>query len=247
VKGLDISFDYYDSVTHNFFGSISEQTIIQSVEDLGPASPYNSLVHFGNISGPIPTAPGQVSEHPSHSVWIFDSEINVGATAIKGWDATVNYTLPTTEFGKFDLTSQITFYNSYLYQAIPSENYYQYAGTATQNEGTTPRYRTYTTLDWRYHSLKLVTGNTFIPSVEDIGTGGSTASAPAHVGSYIQEDFAASYQFGNALFNGAFKGLTITAESTMRSIGTFRRPTTRFRTPTATLESTTARSDASIT
>jgi iron complex outermembrane receptor protein len=211
VKGLDISFDYYDSVTHNFFGSISEQTIIQSVEDLGPASPYNSLVHFGNISGPIPTAPGQVSEHPSHSVWIFDSEINVGATAIKGWDATVNYTLPTTEFGKFDLTSQITFYNSYLYQAIPSENYYQYAGTATQNEGTTPRYRTYTTLDWRYHSLKLVTGNTFIPSVEDIGTGGSTASAPAHVGSYIQEDFAASYQFGNALFNGAFKGLTITA------------------------------------
>jgi iron complex outermembrane receptor protein len=131
----------------------------------------------------------------------------VGATAIKGWDATVDYAVPFQAFGKFDLRSQITFYNSYLYQAVPSEDYYQYAGSATQNVGTVPRYRTYTTLTWKYHSWKLVTNNTFIPAVWDLGTGGSTASTPAHVGNYIQEDFAASY----GISEGLFKGLTVTA------------------------------------
>jgi iron complex outermembrane receptor protein len=211
VKGLDISFDYFESVTHDFFGSITEQTIIQSVEDLGPASPYNSLIHFGNITGANPTAPGQISSHPSHSVWIFDSEINVGSTAIKGWDATVDYSFPTAMAGKFDLISQITFYNSYLFQAIPTENYYQYAGKATENEGTVSRYRTYTTLDWKFHGLRLLTNNTFIPSVLDEGSGGSTASAPVHVSSYVQEDFAASYQFDHGVLGGVLKGVTVTA------------------------------------
>jgi iron complex outermembrane receptor protein len=210
VKGLNINFDYFDSVTHDFFGIITEQTIIQSVEDLGPASPYNSLIHFGNISGPNPTGPGQISTHPSHSVWIFDSEINVGATAIKGWDATVTYALPWKQFGKFDFRSDITFYNSYLFQAIPSENYYQYAGQATQNIGTVPRYRTYSTLTWASHGFTLLTNNTFIPSVEDYGTGGSSASAPAHVGSYIQEDFAASYKFGSGVLGGMLNGFSVT-------------------------------------
>jgi iron complex outermembrane recepter protein len=213
VKGLDISFDYFDSVTHNFFGILTEQTVIQSVEDLGPASPYNSLIHFGSINGPSPTAPGQISTHPSHSVYILDNDINVGATAIKGWDATVEYSYPTETIGKFDIKTQITFYNSYLFQAIPSENYFQYAGTVTQNVGTVSRYRTYTTLNWKYHGWELVTNNTFIPAVQDLGTGGSTGSGqpgvstpPAHVGSYIQEDFAGSYRFGK----GPLSGVTVT-------------------------------------
>lgn len=214
MKGLDVSFDYFQSVTHDFFGTIPEQSIIQDVESRGPASPYNSLVHFGSITGPNPTAPGQVSAHPSHSVWILDSEINVGSTAIKGWDATVEYALPTESFGRFDARSQIVYYNSYLYQVVPTENYYQYAGTATQNQGTTPRYRTYTTLSWKYNGWEFMTGNTFIPSVMDLGTGGSTGSGqpgvttpPARIGSYVQEDFALSYEFRKGMFNG----LTLTA------------------------------------
>jgi iron complex outermembrane receptor protein len=215
VKGLSISWDYFDSVTHNFFGIITEQTAIQSVEDLGPASPYDSMIHFNSITGPSPTAPGQISTHPAHSVWIFDGEINVGATAIKGWDSTIEYNLPTPSLGTFDLTSQITFFNSYLYQAVPSENYYQYVGTATQNEGTTPRYRTYTTLNWKFHNWEVETNNTFIPSVADLGTGGSTGSGqpgnttqPVGVSKYIQEDFFVAYHFRRGSW---LPGVTLTA------------------------------------
>ena len=67
IPGLNVAFDYYDSVTHNFFGVLAEQTIVQSVEDLGPASPYGSLIHFGSINGPVATAPGQISTHAAHS------------------------------------------------------------------------------------------------------------------------------------------------------------------------------------
>jgi hypothetical protein len=183
---------------------------------LGPASPYNDLIHFGNVNGPIPTAPGQISTHPSHSVWIIDNEINVGATAIKGWDATLEYSHPTESFGTFDLESQITFYNSYLFQAIPSENYYQYSGTSSQNVGTASRYRIYSTLDWKLHEWEIVTGNTYIPSVVDVGTGGSTASAPVPVNKYVQEDFAVTYHFHSntkvgTIDLGYLNGLSLTA------------------------------------
>ncbi|MGH7996089.1 MAG: hypothetical protein ACREFX_07045, partial [Opitutaceae bacterium] len=207
VKGLNVSFDFFEAVMKGLPGSIDEQTIIQSVEDLGPASPYAGMVHFGTVDGAPVTAPGQISTHPEHDVWIFAGEINIGSTAIKGWDAAADYRLPTAVAGTIELSSDVTFYNSYMYQAIPTEDYYQYAGTVTQNlNGTVPRYRLYSTLDWTLRGWEFITTNTFIPSVADVGSGGSNASAPVHVGSYLQEDFAGSYHFGR----GFLAGLTLT-------------------------------------
>ena len=61
---------------------------------------------------------------------------------------------------------------------IPSEQYYQYTGTASVNLGTIPRWRTYTTLDWANHGVDAFVGVTWVDSVTDIGTGGDDNPRP---------------------------------------------------------------------
>jgi iron complex outermembrane receptor protein len=210
LNGLSVSVDYFETVVHNQPGTINEQTMVQSVEDLGSKSPYAQYVHFGSYLGPTATAPGQISGHPAASVWLVSNEMNLGATAIKAWDAQVDYQFKVASLGKFDAGTNVTFYDSYLFQQVPFENYYQYAGTASSNlNGTIPRFRFYTTLNWQNNGWEAELNNTAIPTVRDVGSGGSEASKPAHVSSYLQWDASLAYHLSELKVSHWLDGLTV--------------------------------------
>jgi iron complex outermembrane recepter protein len=205
VPNLSITGDYFDTTQHSLISTLDQTTVIQSVEDLGAASPYAAYVHFGSVTGPGPSGDtaGQISSRPLSSVYIINQEVNIGAVAIKGYDASVVYDLPTHSFGKFELNSTITVYDSYLIQILPTQNYYQYAGhvstiaSNTENEssgggegGTIPRWKTYTSITWKDKGFELLVAQTFIPQVTDIGSGGADESPPLTVASFQQWDFA---------------------------------------------------------
>jgi iron complex outermembrane receptor protein len=209
IPNLSITGDYFDTTQHSLISTVDQNTIIQSVEDLGAASPYAADIHFGSATGPVPSGdtPGQISSRPLSSIYIIANEVNIGAVAIKGYDASLVYELATKSFGKFDFNSTITVYDSYLIQILPTQNYYQYAGhvstiaSNTENEssgggegGTIPRWKTYTSITWKYNGLEFLVGQTFIPQVTDIGSGGADESPPLTVASYQQWDFALSYK-----------------------------------------------------
>jgi iron complex outermembrane receptor protein len=123
--------------------------------------------------------------------------VNLAGQKVRGFDATVDYVLNTDSAGKFDFASTAVIYNSYRVKALPTERYYQYAGYATEggsgSNGTLPKWRTYTTVNWSFRGLELLLANTYIPSVTDIGPGGSAPQAPLKVDSFTSFDFAASY------------------------------------------------------
>jgi iron complex outermembrane receptor protein len=202
VKGLDFSFDFFEATVKGTIGYLNQVAIVQGVESLGPASPFSQYVHVGSPSGPGVTGPGQLSTVNPTTIFVAVPLINLTSQADKGFDATIDYAVTTESAGRFKLSSTVTVWNSYLLQEIPTENYYQYAGTASgggsSSQGTIPRWRTYTTLDWKYGGLDAVVGHTYIPSVVDLGPGGSAASAPAHVGDYQQFDVIVDYDLGNA-------------------------------------------------
>ena len=199
VKGLEISADYFQTVDKGEIGYLGVPAIVQSVELLGPASPYTQYVHLGGPEAPGVTGPGQLSTTAPSSVFIQVPLINLASQAVKGFDAKLNWSLPTSSAGTFNLSSALTVYNSYLLQAIPTEDYYQYAGHATggstssSSQGTIPRWRTYTTLDWKYQGIDAFIGHTYVPSVTDIGPGGDAATPPVPVGSYQQFDVSVAY------------------------------------------------------
>jgi iron complex outermembrane receptor protein len=211
VKGFSLTVDYFSTHQLGLPGSPDQQTVIQSVEDLGAASPYASFIHFGNPAGPGPTAPGQISGHPKSAVWIVADLDNDGGSWTKGLDATAEYVLPKREYGKFTLESTATIYTDATFAELPTLPYYSYLGDVSQNQGTVPRWRTFSTVDWKYRGWGATINHTFVPSLADVGPGGAGATAPVHVSSYSQFDATVKYSFGhddNPVLH-YFDGLTV--------------------------------------
>jgi len=202
VKGLDLSFDFFEATVKGAIGYLNQVSIVQSVESLGPASPFTQYVHVGSPSGPGVMGPGQLSTVNPTSIFVRVPLINLTSQAEKGFDATLDYAVTTQSEGRFRFTSTATVWNSYLVQEIPTENYYQYAGTASgggsSSQGTIPRWRTYSTLDWKYGALDVGVGHTYIPPVTDLGPGGSSASAPVRIGDFQQFDAVFAADLGKA-------------------------------------------------
>lgn len=201
VTGLSLTFDYYQTIQKNLVGNYDVTTVVQDVERYGSASPYASVVHFGTNTGTPVTAPGQISTHPQQSVYLNLPFVNLAAQEVKGWDATLEYAFDVGMAGHFDLQSTWSGYNTYRAEALPTEPYYQYAGHATGSgsvsQGTIPRWRSYSTVQWKDRGYGLLVGYSYIPSVTDIGPGGSAATAPIKVGTYQQVDLMASYDFSH--------------------------------------------------
>ena len=215
VKGLDFSADYFQVVDKGEIGYLGVPAIVQGVELQGPASPFAQYVHIGGPDAPGVTGPGQLSTAVPASVFIHVPLINLASQVLKGFDAKLNCSLPTQSAGNFSLTSALTVYNSFLLQAIPTEDYFQYAGHATggstssSSQGTIPRWRTYTTLDWKYQGIDMFIGHTYVPTVTDIGPGGDAASPPVPVGSYQQFDVSVAYDLAKMKYAQWMEKLTL--------------------------------------
>jgi len=199
LKGFTFTADYFEAFDKDEIGYLSVPAIVQSTELLGPASPFAQFVHFGSPVGAGVTGPGQLSTANPSDVYIQVPVINLASQTIKGFDIALSYNVATLSAGRFELASNLTAFNSYLVQAIPTENYYQYAGdasgAASSSQGTIPKWRSHTTLEWSMGGLSAVVGQTLVPKVTDIGPGGDAATAPVPVGSYQQYDLIAGYDF----------------------------------------------------
>jgi iron complex outermembrane receptor protein len=200
LKGFDLSFDFFVASVKGAIGYLNQVAIVQSVELQGPTSPFAQYVHVGSPSGPGVTGPGQLSTSNPTTIFVDVPLVNLSSQADKGIDVTLDYAFTTQSAGRLKFSSTATIWNSYLIQEIPTENYYQYAGTASgggsSSQGTIPRWRTYTTLDWTRGAFEVLVAQTHIASVTDLGAGGSASSQPTPVGSYEQWDAIAGADLG---------------------------------------------------
>ena len=210
VEGFSITVDYSDITMKQIFGSVPAATVIQSVETLGTASPYVGLVHYNNSTGPTPTAPGGISSHSPQSIYVVLNTTNLSGTKVASTDIALDYVQKVAGIGKFDLTSTWTLYQSYKLELIPSEPYYEYAGTATVNEATVPKWRDYTTFAWSNKGASAFIGMTNIASVTDLGTGGDNQAGFEKVASFTSFDLGISYDFKDVHLNSLLAGLKVT-------------------------------------
>ena len=210
AKGLQISLDYSDIYQKAVFGTVPAATIIQSVETAGTASPYDYLVHFNTPTGPSPTTTGAISSHSPQQIYVIQNLLNLSGQRIDSTDIAVDYLWNPTGFGKFDFTSTWTLYNRYLLQQIPTEKFYDYVGTATTTQGTTiPRWRTYSTVDWKMAGFDSFVGLTWVEAVTDDGVGGSDASSYKPVASFTAFDLGLGYDFSHLHLGKVLDGLTL--------------------------------------
>ncbi len=210
AKGFSLSVDYVEVNQKDLFGTVGAAAILQDVDNLGTSSPFVSQVSFVNFpgaAGAVPiTAAHQLSGflaagNSANGIFVADTTRNIAGQKVKALDLSASYNLPTS-IGTWDFTTTGTFFLSYKFQAIPSQPYYEFAGFTTNagvsSQGTIPDYRFYTTISWRKGNWSALIGDTYIPSVTDIGTGGSTFAnsttlKPVPVDSYNAVDLALNY------------------------------------------------------
>jgi iron complex outermembrane recepter protein len=210
APGLSIAVDYSQIGEKGLIGSVEAATIIQSVETFGTASPYAGDVHFNSVNGAAVSGTGQISSHSTQQVYVSTNLLNLGGQDVNSADISLDYKWKSAVAGKFDLTSTWTYYEKYTIQEVPTEPYYQYVGSATSINGTTPRWRTYTTLDWKNFGFDGFVGVTFVESVTDLGAGGNADSGFENVGSFTAFDFGLTYDFSHLHMSKWSDGLAIT-------------------------------------
>jgi hypothetical protein len=200
LKGLELSVDWFDIDERDLVSTISSNLIVSDVEQFGPASIYASLVRFGVSqagetyfgTGAAVTAPGQMSDKPSDTVWITNQLTNIAGVWQSGADIKVSYTHDTNSWGVLTGRLSMVYLNDYFIQSLPTSAPFNYEGTYS---GTSlyAAWRAYLSLGWRYKSWTAGINGTFIPSVEDVGA----ANAP-DVASYNSFDARVGYDFGGS-------------------------------------------------
>ncbi|HVZ66197.1 MAG TPA: TonB-dependent receptor [Lacunisphaera sp.] len=201
-KGFSVSVDYYNIKETDIVGTLATtSTMIQDVEQFGPASifaPYIHLGNFGQLGGTLVTAPGQLHVNPAN-VFVDQFSANVASQNQDGMDIGVKYGLDT-GYGRFDFSTTWAYLHKFQLQSSPGQPYTEYVGN--NGFGTLPKYRSYTTLSWQKGAYSANLANTFIDSVQSFN------DPTFHVGSYSSVDILGSMDAGK-VFQG-LRGLNVT-------------------------------------
>lgn len=188
VPGLRLEANYSFVKEKGLPGGIGFSNILLDVNEKGAASPFAGNIALGAFPGSpgaIPfTNPGDLraylAANPNNSLNVFaiDRFTNLGGIRVKSLNGDVSYFTQLKGAGSLSFNSSIAVFLSYKFQALPSQKFYEYAGTATNGgtgvQGILPKVHTYSSLDWSFKHFDLTLAHTFISRVRDLGVGGIT-------------------------------------------------------------------------
>ncbi len=207
IKGLSFTVDFYRIRYTSIVGTTSDVSALQDVELNGPASPFAQFTALGNFPGqtgstPI-TAKGQVAGDPSN-VYFVNALVNLGGIKYEGYDVSVDYTFELPGIGHFTVSNKDT-YNFKYWVLTPEQPAEQTAGKVSYYNGTVPRWRAYTYIDFQRGGWNATLANTWIPALTDDDDG-------EHVNPYYSFDAMIGYSFSQSdpSFLALLKGLKVT-------------------------------------
>ncbi|MEO8811062.1 MAG: TonB-dependent receptor [Rhodanobacter sp.] len=210
INGLTVTADYSSIKLSGFPGGADFTRVMQSVNEMGSASPYFDSVSTGNFTNLGGTAAfgtpgsllafltnpvtGQPDPSKTSQLYVIDRFRNQSALVEHSWLLGLDYILPWNQHGTWELSSKGAIFNSFKFQRRPGDPSQDYAGNASNIgvfAGTLPKYRFYSTLDWSNDNLDLSLANTFISSVNDAGAAGTLPGI--RVPSYSVWDLRGAY------------------------------------------------------
>jgi iron complex outermembrane receptor protein len=201
IKGLQFSADYIHVRQKDLVNSIGWNTILQSTELLGPASPYAHLVHLGSFTGAPITAPGQISGNPIDNVFVTDTLINISFQKFAAFNFQTRYGFDVNNIGRFDVTAAALWWRDYTVKFLPDSDPYQTSGKVTSTNGTLPRWNGTLGVDWKRGNLSASSNVQFFPAVMD-------DNDSSRIPNLAQVDLAVGYTFSSN--NRYLSGLKLT-------------------------------------
>jgi len=214
LPGFRFSLQYTSIDQRNIAGGIGFNNILVDVNRLGSQSVFYNNVAKNNFPG-LPGAvqfqnPGDLLAYlnaapgvNNNNIYAIDQFRNLGGIQLRTFDMTVDYVHHTERHGDFTVSSLLTYLQSYKYQALPFQPFFEFAGVVSnspQAGGTQPHWRAYTTLEWANGPWEALLANNYIEAVKDEGAGGFTFAngnvQALTTSSYSTFDARLAYKFG---------------------------------------------------
>ena len=205
VKGLTLSADYYHVKTRNDIFRLDYQTMVDSLNSLGSASPFNQYYLKPDGSHLTTTAVNQAND----AEWgVLNAPLQNGA-AVKtdGIDLAASYKLDVADLGRFTFFANANVLLGYKYQDPIAGGPFEYKGQYTDanngvpgGQGTLPDYLINAGVTWDYDInkndvLSYTVNATYIPTVDSPFT--STLDGSAwKIDSWYRIDMQLSYEIG---------------------------------------------------
>jgi iron complex outermembrane receptor protein len=208
IKGLSFDLSYYNITESDVVDFLQARRILQSVENLGPNSPYvrdlangqPNPAYIGDRSNPRSydvriegfstgtriSAPGQVVANID-SIYMSRPYVNIAEQSQSGLDLGVRYRWNSRTLGEFNALSNFTFVEDYEY------NGEELAGRATITGGTVARWRNYSNVSWQKGNFEGFVGLMYIPKTDAPDETGTKKAAEA----YAKFDVGIGYRFGS--------------------------------------------------
>jgi TonB dependent receptor len=202
VPGLTISADYFRTLQQLIVGVNGASTILNSVNNLGPASPFINQVAFNNFPGlpgaqPI-TAPGQLFGNLA-STFYTDPLVNVGAVRIEGFDLSARYNLDLQRFGQLELGANAVVFTKNDTKRTPFTHYFNTNGLdLAEGGGATPEYKVTMLAEYRFQGATLSFNANYIPELLNavgLDPENDDQSTYERIEDYITVDGRISYTF----------------------------------------------------
>jgi iron complex outermembrane receptor protein len=202
LKGFSLAVDYYHIKEIDIPGGLAATTtIVQDVEEFGPASIYAPYVHLGNfgqLGGTSVTTPGQLHQNPA-DVYIDQFLANVAVRVQDGFDITLKYEFQTS-YGTFNASSSWVYEHSFRQQPADGQPFQEYVGN--DGFGTLPKFSEYTTVSWSKGAYSASIANRYIDSIVEF------ADLTTPIPSFTQFDVQGSADVGKIF--PMLKGLNVT-------------------------------------
>jgi iron complex outermembrane receptor protein len=205
MQGLQIGVDYWSIEEEDIVDVLPSSIVLQSVEALGPNSPYASYVRRGVSAagetyfgtGTAISAPGEISGSAGDTVWLSNSLINLASIEQDGLDVRVGYSYDTESIGTFSGQLTTTLLFNYDALPIPTEPLIPLAGTYHDDYGLFPDYRAFLQLGWAMGGFTVGVNAQYLPEGDDV-----TSQAPPYAtfDSYMSWDLRAGYDFTDTGF-----------------------------------------------
>lgn len=221
LRGFSIDVSYYNIKESDVVDTVPEQTILQSVENLGPNSPYvrnlangqPNPAYIGDRGNPrsydvrvegfsagrLITAPGQVVNNID-SIYMTAPFVNIAEQSQSGIDFGLRYRWTDSRLGDFNLLSNFVFVEDYEFDGE------ELANRATITGGTVARWRNYSNISWQKGPFEGFVGFTYVPEVD----APDQVSAKVKAESYSKVDVGVGFRFGNR-FPKFLQGLRVNA------------------------------------
>ncbi len=210
TPGLKIDVEFNSVKVKGLPGGIGFNNILSDVNFNGSNSLFYNNIALGNfpgLTGASNTAfatPGALANYVTNianatapntfgNLYLVDRFTNLGITKIKSLNFTTTYDLDLGDSGKVSFLSQAAVLISYRFQALPvtgttvapAQASYEFSGTTTQGggaQGTLPKLRMYSSLDWEVGHWNIGVAHTYVSAVYDIGAGGAGFFVPYNSG-----------------------------------------------------------------